>query len=100
MEEKIEYCGIDVSLKTHTACLMDNKQKIVKRYTIANDRRGFEKLEGDIDKTTKICLEPTGVYSLNIFIYFKRRNYDIKFCGTKSASDFRSEGCTCSTNFR
>lgn len=89
MKREAEYCGIDVSLKTHTACLMDEDQKVIKRYSINNDREGFEKLENDIDENTKICLEPTGVYSVNIFIYFEQKGYDIKFCGTKSAADFR-----------
>lgn len=86
---KIAYCGIDVGLKNHTICLMDEKQSIVKKYSISNDREGFQKLEYDIDKNTKICLEPTGVYSINIFLYFKNRGYDIKFCKTDSSFSFR-----------
>ncbi len=89
MKERIAYCGIDVGLKNHSVCLINNEQKTVKRYSIANDLNGFERLTADIDKKTKICLEPTGVYSVNIFLYLRNKGYDIRFCQTNSSHDFR-----------
>jgi hypothetical protein len=91
MKGRIAYCGIDVGLKKHSICLMNSEQKIVKKYDIANDIDGFKRLEADIDidKKAKICLEPTGVYSINIFLYLKNKGYDIRFCQTDSSHDFR-----------
>lgn len=89
MKEKIAYCGIDVGLKKHSVCLLNSVQKIVKKYEIANDIYGYRRLGMDIDKKTRICLEPTGVYSINIFLYLKNKGYDIRFCQTDSSHNFR-----------
>ncbi len=89
MKNEITYCGIDVGLKKHSICLIDENQRIIKRYEVMNDLIGFTKIEGDICKETKMCLEPTGVYSINIFLYFRNKGYDIKFCHTNSSHDFR-----------
>lgn len=83
------YCGIDVGLKSHVVCLLDEAQKIIKRYSIGNDIHGFRKLEDDLDTHTKLCLEPTGVYSVNIYLHFRNRGYNVRFCQTKSSHDFR-----------
>ena len=89
MEKVAAYCGIDVSLKSHKVCLLDGKQEVIRRFSILNNRDGFETLENSMDKNTLICLEPTGVYSINIFIYIKKRGYNIRFCGTCSSRRFR-----------
>lgn len=82
-------CGIDVGLKSHMVCLLGKGQEIIKRYAIVNDIEGFSKLVSDITKNTLICLEPTGVYGINLFVYFRKKGYDIKFCGTDSSFYFR-----------
>lgn len=89
MKNEIAYCGIDVGLRKHSVCLIDCDQKIIKTYEVENDLIGFTKIDGDICKKTKICIEPTGIYSINIFLYFKNNGYDIKFCHTNSSHDFR-----------
>lgn len=89
MRKNIAYCGIDVGLKSHAVCLLDDAQNVAKKYVIINDIEGFTKLEADLNKETKICLEPTGIYSINIFLYLKKKNYDVKFCKTDSSHDFR-----------
>ncbi len=83
------YCGIDVGLRTHKVCVLGPSQEVIAKFTIANDRHGFERLESSITRKTKICLEPTGVYCVNIFIYLKERSYDARFCGTLSSKHFR-----------
>lgn len=89
MENEIAYCGIDVGLKSHTICLLDGSQNVVKKYSIANDINGFKRLEADLSEKTKVCLEPTGVYSTNIFLYLKNKGCNIRFCKTDSSHDFR-----------
>jgi hypothetical protein len=89
MKNAIAYCGIDVGLRKHSVCLIDASQKIIKRYDVANDIIGFRKIESDVSRKTKMCLEPTGVYSVNIFLYFRNKGYDIRFCHTNSSHDFR-----------
>lgn len=89
MASHVAYCGIDVGLKIHTVCLLGKNQEIIRKYSIPNNIKGFRTLEADIDKNTLICLEPTGVYSVNLFLYFKRNGYNIKFCGTHSSFYFR-----------
>ena len=69
--------------------MLGKDQEIIERYTILNDVEGFRKVEGNISKNTLICLEPTGVYSVNLFIYFRKHGYDIRFCGTDSSFHFR-----------
>ncbi len=86
---KTTYCGVDIGLKSHTVCLLGTSHEIIKRFAIPNDKEGFSKLQKDISRETKICIEPTGVYGINFFIYFNRLGYDIKFCGTVSSRDFR-----------
>jgi hypothetical protein len=89
MESKTAYCGIDVGLKSHAVCLVNRNQQVIRKYKISNDINGLRKLEADIDRNTLVCLEPTGIYSVNIFLYFKRKGYDIKFCTTHSSFYFR-----------
>ncbi len=78
-----------MGLKSHSICLLDGEQGLVKRYSVNNDMEGFRKLEADLDMKTRICLEPTGTYSINIFLFLKRKGHDIRFCKTDSAHDFR-----------
>lgn len=82
-------CGIDISLKSHKVCLLGKDQEIIKRYSVLNDMGGFKKIAGDINKNTLICIEPTGIYSINLFMYFKKEGCDIRFCGTGSSFYFR-----------
>ena len=86
---KPKNCGVDISLKKHKVCLLNEEQEIISKYEICNDLEGFQKLEKDITKETKICLEPTGVYSINFYLYFKNRGFNIRFCGTFSSKRFR-----------
>ena len=83
------YCGIDVGMKSHVICLLNEAQQAIKKYSINNDLEGFQTIEADIEINTKICLEPTGVHSINIFLYFHNKGYDIKFCRTESSHNFR-----------
>ena len=89
MKERAAFCGIDVGLKSHAICLLDESQNELTKYVIPNDIHGFRKLEADLDKHTKICLEPTGIYSINIFLHFRNRGCDIRFCKTESSHNFR-----------
>ncbi|MFH2033056.1 MAG: transposase [Bacteroidota bacterium] len=85
----VRHCGIDVGLKSHAVCLLDGSNKTLRKYSIGNDIEGFKRIEKDICSDTKICLEPTGVYSVNIFLYFRNAGFDIRFCETKSSRRFR-----------
>ena len=82
-------CGVDIGLRKHKVCLLNEKQEIISKYEIGNDLKGFKKLEKDIARDTKICLEPTGVYSINFYLYFKNKGHNIRFCGTYSSKHFR-----------
>jgi len=83
------YCGVDIGMRRHAVGLLNKDQETISQYFIGNDLDGFRKLEKDIDKKTKICIEPTGIYSINFFIYFSERGYDIRLCETRSSSEFR-----------
>lgn len=82
-------CGVDISLRKHKVCLLDEKQGVISKYEIGNDLEGFKKLEKDIARDTKICIEPTGIYSINFYLYFKNKGHDVRFCGTYSSKHFR-----------
>ena len=83
------FCGIDVGLKTHAVCLLDSEGRILEEFTITNDRTGFEGLTSRLSRMTKCALEPTGVYSINLYLYLKQRKYDARFVDTRSSSHFR-----------
>ena len=89
MKNKTMYCGIDVSLRTHNICLLDENQEALRRFEVKNDLNGMQEIENNICRATKICLEPTGIYSINIFLYLKNKGYNIRFCGTYSSKKFR-----------
>ena len=83
------YCGVDIGSRSHAVGLLDKNQKKVGQYFIMNNLDGFQKLENSISKKTKICIEPTGIYSFNFFYYFYEKGYDIRLCETRSSASYR-----------
>lgn len=83
------HCGIDVGLRTHAICLADRAGDVIEEFTITNDRAGFTTLCRKICKRTKCAMEPTGVYSINLYLFLARRGYDVRFVETRSSHHFR-----------
>ena len=84
-----KFCGIDIGCQKHTVAILDAELNVLKKYPITNTIEGFRKVERNIHKGTKMCIEPTGVYSVNFLIYFYRRGFDIRLAGTKSSKYLR-----------
>mgnify|MGYP003611360707 CR=1 FL=1 len=68
MENKNNYCGIDVSSETLDA-YFKNKKGIEQHLQVSNSVSGFRQLIKESGKETHFVMESTGVYHLN-FIFF------------------------------
>ena len=67
----MNYCGIDVAKRKHSAMVLDASGKTVRQnFTFSNDRQGFDKLLGELNpfkEAVMIALEATGHYWLALY---------------------------------
>ena len=76
MEEKNNYCGIDVSSETLDA-YFKNKKGIEQHLQVSNSVSGFRELIKECGKETHFVMESTGVYHLKFIFFLDKKN--IKF---------------------
>jgi transposase len=60
--------GIDVSKKTLDVCLIDHQEKS-KHIQVSNCKKGFREILSYVEKVTKIVMEASGPYYLQLAIY-------------------------------
>lgn len=89
MSKNAVFCGIDVGLKNHAVCLLDESGDIIQEFVILNDSEGFAKLSQAMTKKTKCAMEPTGVYSINLYLFLNEHGFDVRFVETRSSMHFR-----------
>lgn len=73
MNEKINYCGIDVSSETLDLYFI-NKEGIHQHLQIANTVTGFRKMLKEAGTEAHFVMEATGVYHLNLIFFLQEKN--------------------------
>ncbi|MCD1116962.1 IS110 family RNA-guided transposase [Chryseobacterium turcicum] len=73
MEEKNNYCGIDVSSET-LDIYFKNKEGILQHLQVTNTVSGFRKIIKLSGKSTHFVMEATGVYHLHFIFFLKEQN--------------------------
>lgn len=73
MEERNNYCGIDVSSET-LDFYFKNKEGNLQHLQVSNMVAGFRKLIKLLGKETHFVMEATGVYHLNLIFFLKEQN--------------------------
>ena len=72
MEEKINYCGIDVSSETLDLYFI-NKAGTHQHLQIPNTVTGFRKMLKEVGSKTHFVMEATGVYHLNLIFFLEEK---------------------------
>ena len=77
----MNYCGIDVAKRKHSAMIINAKSETVKQnFTFKNDRQGFDKLLAELEPFAEqllIALEATGHYWLSLYEVLSRAGYPV-----------------------
>jgi len=73
MEDKNNYCGIDVSSET-LDIYFKNKEGNLQHLQVTNTTAGFRKMIKLSGKETHFVMEATGVYHLNLIFFLKEQN--------------------------
>ncbi|OCK49645.1 hypothetical protein BA768_08630 [Chryseobacterium sp. CBo1] len=68
MEEKNNYCGIDVSSET-LDLYFKNKEGILQHFQVTNTVTGFRKMIRLAGRETHFVMEATGVYHLHLIFF-------------------------------
>ena len=73
MEEKNNYCGIDVSSET-VDLYFKNKEGNLQHLQVTNTVTGFRKMIRSAGRETHFVMEATGVYHLHLIFFLKEQN--------------------------
>ena len=77
----MNYCGIDVAKRKHSAMVLNTKSETVKQnFTFKNDRQGFDKLLQELEPFADqllIALEATGHYWLSLYEVLTSTGYQV-----------------------
>jgi len=77
----MNYCGIDVAKRKHSAMVLNTKSETVKQnFTFKNDRQGFDKLLQELQPFADqllIALEATGHYWLSLYEVLTSTGYQV-----------------------
>ena len=74
------YIGIDIASQKHDCCILSPIGKELASFTFLNNAEGFRLLLSKIPslpEETKIGLEATGIYGLNLHSFLRRKGFDI-----------------------
>lgn len=80
------YVGIDVARAKHDCCIINEGGETLTAFSFSNDKQGFEKLMSEVCRfssqsefsDTRIGLESTGHYSINIQNYLLQKRLCVK----------------------
>lgn len=77
----MNYCGIDVAKRKHSAMVINDKSETVKQnFTFKNDRQGFDTLLHELEPFAEqllIALEATGHYWLSLYEVLTSTGYQV-----------------------
>lgn len=76
------FVGIDVSSAKHDCCILDGSRKMIRSFTILNNREGFSALSDTLTELAtpeniKIGLEATGIYGDNLACFLRRKGFNV-----------------------
>lgn len=92
MENEI-YVGIDVSAKKFDVSVFLPSKSVYQKKQFSNNSSGHAKLCSwlkSIGKKARICLEATGIYSLDLAICLKEANFAVMVCNPRLTKNFHS----------
>ena len=77
----MNYCGIDIAKRKHSAMIINTKRETVKQnFTFKNDRQGFDQLLDELEPFAEelmIALEATGHYWLSLYEVLTTAGYQV-----------------------
>ncbi|NPA10631.1 MAG: IS110 family transposase [Epsilonproteobacteria bacterium] len=90
------YVGIDIAKKFNVACIIDDKDNIIKKsFKFNNDEKGFNdfntllsSIKSDVSNFI-IGMEATGLLFENLYLYLKDKGYNIILLNPYQTSKFR-----------
>ena len=76
------FVGIDVSSAKHDCCILDGSRKMIRSFSILNNREGFSTLSATLTELAtpeniKIGLEATGIYGDNLAYFLRRKGFNV-----------------------
>ena len=75
------YVGLDVASEKHDCCILNEKKRILRSFSISNSAAGFDSLLSALAELSsdeiKIGLEATGIYSENLSVFLRRKGFDV-----------------------
>lgn len=76
------FVGIDVSSAKHDCCILDGSRKMIRSFSILNNREGFSALSATLTELAtpeniKIGLEATGIYGDNLAYFLRRKGFNV-----------------------
>jgi transposase len=75
------FLGIDVSKKTFDACLINDEQKQIFNDNFSMNNSGFQKLDEKLKSFEQnrllIVLESTGIYHINLSVFFTEKKFNV-----------------------
>lgn len=76
------FVGIDVSSTKHDCCILDGSRKMIRSFSILNNREGFSALSATLTELAtpeniKIGLEATGIYGDNLAYFLRRKGFNV-----------------------
>ena len=89
------FVGIDISKYKHDCCIISAvDQQIVSKFTITNDKDGFEQLLISLNSLSnpediKIGFESTAHYALNLELFFENANHSFMEINPVLIKDFK-----------
>lgn len=84
---KARYVGIDIGKFENTAHLLNAEQEKIDSFKFKHSICEYENIIEHLDGDSRIVMEPTGVYGLNLFVYLKNKGYQVRFCDTRESSE-------------
>lgn len=76
------FVGIDVSSAKHDCCILDGSRKMIRSFSILNNREGFSTLSATLTELAtpeniKIGLEATGIYGDNLARFLRCKGFNV-----------------------
>jgi len=93
------YVGIDIAKKFHVACVVNEKDKVIKKaFRFDNSEQGFETFTNLLsslsnDKTTLLIgMEATGLLFENLYLFLESKGYNVILLNPYQTNRFREFG--------
>lgn len=93
------YVGIDIAKRFHVACIVDEKDKVLKKaLKFSNSKEGFERFIAQLSSfdtnpsSFLIGMEATGLLFENLYLFLQERGYNVVLLNPYQTNRFREFG--------